>query len=111
VDGQLAGEGAQLWIRRVGGGACANTADDGIAFAPFFPLGRFTPLQSDVLDRVTSRLGASPQQTALAWLLQRSPTIALIPGTSSVGHLRDNVAAADLNLPTDAVAELDGIDR
>jgi aryl-alcohol dehydrogenase-like predicted oxidoreductase len=84
-------------------------ATEGIAYAPFFPLGGFTPLQSDVLDQVATRVGASPQQTALAWLLQRSPTIVLIPGTSSVGHLRDNVAAADLKLPADAVAELDGI--
>ena len=62
-----------------------------------------------MLDRVAARLGASPQQTALAWLLQRSPTIVLIPGTSSVSHLRENIAAADLELPADAVEELDGI--
>jgi aryl-alcohol dehydrogenase-like predicted oxidoreductase len=84
-------------------------AEEGIAFAPFFPLGGFTPLQSDVLDRVAARLGASPQQTALAWLLQRSPTIVPIPGTSSLSHLRENIAAADLELPADAVKELDGI--
>ncbi|MFG1708290.1 oxidoreductase [Nonomuraea sp. M3C6] len=84
-------------------------ADEGISYVPFFPLGGFTPLQSDVLDRVAARLGASPQQTALAWLLRRSPTILLIPGTSSLGHLRENVAAADLALPEDAVAELDAI--
>jgi pyridoxine 4-dehydrogenase len=84
-------------------------AREGIAFAPFFPLGGFTPLQSDVLDRVASRLDASPQQVALAWLLQRSPTIVLIPGTSSVAHLRENVAAASLALPADAVEELNAI--
>jgi pyridoxine 4-dehydrogenase len=87
----------------------ARCADEGIAYAPYFPLGGFTPLQSDVLDRVAVRIGASAQQTALAWLLQRSATIALIPGTSSVTHLRDNIAAADLALPADAVAELDTI--
>jgi aryl-alcohol dehydrogenase-like predicted oxidoreductase len=87
----------------------ARCADEGIAFAPFFPLGGFTPLQSDVLDRVAARIGASPQQTALAWLLRRSATMALIPGTSSVGHLRENIAAADLTLPEDAVKELDDI--
>jgi aryl-alcohol dehydrogenase-like predicted oxidoreductase len=84
-------------------------AADGIAFAPFFPLGGFTPLQSATLHEVASRIGASPQQTALAWLLQRSPTIVLIPGTSSAGHLRENVAAAELALPDDAVKELDAI--
>ena len=82
---------------------------EGIACAPFFPLGGFTPLQSDVLDRVAARLEASVQQVALAWLLQRSPAIVVIPGTSSVAHLRENVAAASLELPADAVAELDAI--
>ncbi|MFI6233634.1 oxidoreductase [Micromonospora sp. NPDC050784] len=84
-------------------------AAENIAFAPFFPLGGFTPLQSDTLDSVAARLGASPQQVALAWLLQRSPTIVLIPGTSSVAHLRENMAAADLKLPADAIEELDGL--
>jgi aryl-alcohol dehydrogenase-like predicted oxidoreductase len=82
---------------------------EGVAFAPFFPLGGFTPLQSDVLDRVAARLGASGQQVALAWLLQRSPTIVLIPGTSSVAHLRENVSAASLQLPAEAIEELDAI--
>ena len=86
-------------------------ARDGIAFAPFFPLGGFSPLQSDVLDRVATRLDASAQQVALAWLLQRSSTMALIPGTSSVAHLRENIAAAALVLPADAIAELDAIGR
>ena len=84
-------------------------AREGIAYTPFFPLGGFTPLQSAVLDAVAARLGASPRQVALAWLLQRSPTILLIPGTSSVEHLRENVAAANLELPLDAVLELDAI--
>ena len=82
-------------------------AKENIAYAPFFPLGGFSPLQSRILEDVATRLGASPHQVALAWLLQRSPTIVLIPGTSSVAHLRENVAAADLVLPADAVAELD----
>jgi aryl-alcohol dehydrogenase-like predicted oxidoreductase len=84
-------------------------AQEGIAYVPFFPLGGFTPLQSDVLARVAGRVGASGQQVALAWLLQRSPTIALIPGTSTVAHLRENVAAADLDLPADALDELGAI--
>ncbi|WP_326600994.1 oxidoreductase [Streptomyces sp. NBC_01800] len=84
-------------------------AAENIAFTPFFPLGGFSPLQSQTLTDVAARLDASPQQAALAWLLQRSSTIALIPGTSSRAHLRQNIAAADLTLPTDAVAELDTI--
>ncbi|GGZ66968.1 oxidoreductase [Streptomyces echinoruber] len=86
-------------------------AAEGIAFVPYFPLGGFTPLQSETLTRVAARLGASPQQVALAWLLHRSPAIALIPGTSSVAHLHENIAAADLALPADALEELDGIGR
>ena len=84
-------------------------ASEGIAFAPYFPLGGFTPLQSSELDRVAARIGASPQQTALAWLLARSPTIVVIPGTSSVSHLRENVAAADIELSEQDVRELDAI--
>jgi aryl-alcohol dehydrogenase-like predicted oxidoreductase len=84
-------------------------AADGIAYVPFFPLGGFDPLQSDTLNRVAANLGASPMQVALAWLLQRSPNVLLIPGTSSVDHLRENVAAADLQLPQEALAELDSI--
>ena len=86
-------------------------AAEGIAYAAYFPLGGFTPLQSATLSDVAGRLGASAQQVALAWLLQRSPAMALIPGTSSVAHLRENIAAADLVLPPDAVAELDAIGR
>jgi pyridoxine 4-dehydrogenase len=82
---------------------------EGIAYAPFFPLGGFSPLQSDALDKVAAALGASPQQVALAWLLQRSPAITVIPGTSAVAHLRENIAAASLRLPADAIAELDAI--
>ncbi|SEC30031.1 Predicted oxidoreductase [Streptomyces sp. 2231.1] len=86
-----------------------RTAAENIVFVPYFPLGGFTPLQSETLAKVAARLEASPQQVALAWLLRRSPNIALIPGTSSVAHLRENIAAAALVLPDDAVAELDGI--
>ncbi|WIX81930.1 oxidoreductase [Amycolatopsis carbonis] len=81
----------------------------GIAFVPYFPLGGFSPLQSSALDACAARLGAKPMQVALAWLLQRSPAIAVIPGTSSMAHLRENVAAAALELPADVVAELDAI--
>ena len=84
-------------------------AADGIAYVPFFPLGGFTPLQSTALSEVAAGLGATPMQVALAWLLQRSPNILLIPGTSSVGHLRENLAAAELKLPAEAVRVLDGI--
>src|SRR6185312_545333 len=85
------------------------TARDGIAFVPYFPLGGFTPLQSGALDAVAERLGTTPMSVALAWLLQRSPNMLLIPGTSSVAHLSQNIAGAALDLPTDAVAELDAI--
>ncbi len=85
------------------------TAAQGIAYVPYFPLGGFTPLQSGALDAVASRLGVSSLTVALSWLLQRSPNILLIPGTSSVAHLRDNVASAGFVLPEDAVAELDAI--
>jgi pyridoxine 4-dehydrogenase len=86
-----------------------DLAGDGIAYVPFFPLGGFTPLQSSTLDKVANRLGATPMQVALAWLLQRAPNIVLIPGTSSRAHLRENLAAADLDLPAEALRELDGI--
>ena len=87
------------------------TARQGIAFVPYFPLGGFSALQSDALQSVADRLGATPLAVALAWLLHRSPNILLIPGTSSVAHLRENVAAAGLKLPDDAIAELDAIGR
>ena len=85
------------------------TAEQGIAYVPYFPLGGFSPLQSDALEGVAARLGATPMAVALAWLLRRSPNILLIPGTASVAHLRENVAAATLELPPDAAAELDAI--
>lgn len=88
-----------------------DLARQGVAYVPFFPLGGFSPLQSDTLSSVARTLGATPMQVALAWLLQRSPNILLIPGTSSPEHLRENVAAAPLILPEDALAELDGIGR
>lgn len=81
----------------------------GIAYVPFFPLGGFTPLQSDTLASVARKLGATPMQVALAWLLRRAPNILLIPGTSSVGHLRENLAAAELDLPREAIDVLNGI--
>jgi aryl-alcohol dehydrogenase-like predicted oxidoreductase len=81
----------------------------GIAYVPFFPLGGFTPLQSSTLSNVASRLGATPMQVALAWLLHRSPDILLIPGTSSVAHLRENLAAANLALSPEVLNELDAI--
>jgi pyridoxine 4-dehydrogenase len=84
-------------------------ARDGIPYVPFFPLGGFTPLQSSTLSDVASRLGATPIQVALAWLLCRSPNILLIPGTSSVAHLRENLAVAELNLPREAIKALNGI--
>jgi pyridoxine 4-dehydrogenase len=86
-------------------------AREGIGYTPFFPLGGFSPLQSGALDAVASRLGATPMQVALVWLLRRSPSILLIPGTSSVAHLRENVAAASLELAAEAVAELDAIGK
>jgi aryl-alcohol dehydrogenase-like predicted oxidoreductase len=84
-------------------------AGQGIAYVPFFPLGGFSPLQSETLQAVATRLDATPMAVALAWLLQRSPNILLIPGTSSVAHLRENVAAAGLTLPEDELAALDSI--
>ena len=81
-------------------------AEQGIAYVPFFPLGGFTPLQSSALTAVASRLDATPMSVALAWLLRRSPNILLIHGTSSVAHLRENVAGAGLPLSDDDLAEL-----
>jgi pyridoxine 4-dehydrogenase len=80
-----------------------------IAYVPFFPLGGFSPLQSSALDSAASSLGATPMQVALAWLLQRAPNVLLIPGTSSVQHLRENLAAGELSLPTDVLAKLNAI--
>jgi len=86
-----------------------SLAKQGIGYVPFFPLGGFTPLQSDTLSSVAARLDSTPMSVALAWLLQRSPNILLIPGTSSVKHLRENIAGASLQLPDDAIRELNGI--
>jgi aryl-alcohol dehydrogenase-like predicted oxidoreductase len=94
---------------RVDDAVIDSLAEQGIAYVPYFPLGGFTPLQSTALESVASRLGASPMAVALAWLLQRSPNILLIPGTSSVAHLRENVTGAGLALPQDALHELDAI--
>jgi pyridoxine 4-dehydrogenase len=85
------------------------TAQHGIAYVPYFPLGGFTPLQSGALEAVARQLGATPMAVALAWLLQRSPNMLLIPGTSSVAHLRENTAGAGLELSPDALAQLDAI--
>jgi pyridoxine 4-dehydrogenase len=96
----------------------ANRSDDGlidalakqdIAYVPFFPLGGFTPLQSTVLDEAAASIQATPMQVALAWLLQRSPNVLLIPGTSSVGHLRENLNAAAIQLPAEVVTTLDSM--
>ncbi|HTW25340.1 MAG TPA: aldo/keto reductase, partial [Candidatus Baltobacteraceae bacterium] len=84
-------------------------AKQGIAYVPFFPLGGFTPLQSSELDQVAASLDSTPMQIALAWLLHRSPNILTIPGTSSVSHLRENLAAAALELPADTITTLNSI--
>ena len=86
-------------------------ARQGIAYVPFFPLGGFNPLQSSLLNSTAEALNATPMQVALAWLLQRSPNILLIPGTSSLEHLRENLKAASLQLPTEVLADLDAIGR
>jgi aryl-alcohol dehydrogenase-like predicted oxidoreductase len=86
-----------------------DLARQGIAYVPFFPLGGFTPLQSSTLSDVAVRLGLTPMQVALAWLLRRAPNILLIPGTSSVVHLRENLAAGQLTLSPQISAELDAI--
>ena len=86
-----------------------SLAEQGIAYVPFFPLGGFSPLQSTTLSAVAASIGATPMQTALAWLLRRSPNILLIPGTSSVAHLRENLAVADIVLPDDAMVRLNAI--
>jgi aryl-alcohol dehydrogenase-like predicted oxidoreductase len=95
--------------QRVDDALIDSLAAQGIAYVPYFPLGGFSPLQSQALASVAARLNATPMAVALAWLLQRSPNILLIPGTSSVAHLRENVAGAALSLSEDDLAELDGI--
>ena len=86
-----------------------SLAQQGIAYVAFFPLGGFTPLQSSALDRVAASMQTTSTQVALAWLLQRSPNILLIPGTSSIEHLRENLRAAALELPSNAITELDAV--
>ena len=86
-----------------------DLAAQGIACVPFFPLGGFTPLQSSVLDAAAASLGATPMQLALAWLLQRSPNVLLIPGTSSLQHLRENLRAAEFTLSAEIIGQLDAI--
>ena len=86
-----------------------DLAKQGIAYVPFFPLGGFTPLQSSALDAAAASLGITPMQVALAWLLQRSPNILLIPGTSSLEHLRENLKAATIQLPSEVIADLNSI--
>ncbi|SPK02034.1 pyridoxine 4-dehydrogenase [Methylorubrum extorquens DM4] len=93
-------------VHRADDALIEELAAAGTAYVPFFPLGGFSPLQSTTLSAVAERLGATPMQVALAWLLRRAPNILLIPGTSSVAHLRENLAAADLTLPDDVMAEL-----
>jgi pyridoxine 4-dehydrogenase len=90
-------------------GFIADLTGQGIPYVPFFPLGGFTPLQSSRLDAAAASLRVTPMQVALAWLLQRSPNILLIPGTSSLGHLRENLKAATLQLPAEMIADLDSI--
>ncbi|OHV15848.1 oxidoreductase [Methylorubrum extorquens] len=93
-------------VHRTDDALIEELAATGTAYVPFFPLGGFSPLQSTTLSAVAERLGATPMQVALAWLLRRAPNILLIPGTSSVAHLRENLAAADLTLPDDVMEEL-----
>ena len=96
-------------VQRADDALVEELADMGIAYVPFFPLGGFTPLQSSILSDVATQIGATPMQTALAWLLQRARNILLIPGTSSVGHLRENLAAAELSLSDEVLARLNTI--
>ena len=86
-----------------------DLAAQSLAYVPFFPLGGFTPLQSSVLDSAAAALQATPMQVALAWLLQRSPNILLIPGTSSIAHLRENLKAAQIQIPAEVLEDLDTI--
>jgi aryl-alcohol dehydrogenase-like predicted oxidoreductase len=96
---------------RTDDGFIDDLAKQGIAYVPFFPLGGFTPLQSSVLDEAAATLKVTPMQVALAWLLQRAPNVLLIPGTSSVKHLRENLQAAALEIPEGILGELNSIGR
>jgi aryl-alcohol dehydrogenase-like predicted oxidoreductase len=95
--------------RRADDALIDDLARDGVPYVPYFPLGGFNPLQSSVLSEVAARVDATPMQIALAWLLRRAPNILLIPGTSSLRHLRENLAAAEIKLPDDATTALNGI--
>jgi aryl-alcohol dehydrogenase-like predicted oxidoreductase len=95
--------------QRMDDGFIEDLAGHGIAYVPFFPLGGFTPLQSSELDEAAAAMQVTPMQVALAWLLQRSPNILLIPGTSSVAHLRENLEAATLRIPAEVLGSLDSI--
>ena len=94
---------------RADDGLIDDLAHDGIAYVPFFPLGGFSPLQSDTLSNVAVRLNVTPMQVALAWLLQRSPNILVIPGTSSLKHLRENLQSATLQIPAEELSALDAM--
>ena len=96
-------------VQRSDDGFLDELAEQGVAYVPFFPLGGFSPLQSAALDAAAASLGATPMQVALAWLLQRAPNILLIPGTSSLAHLRENLRAATLTIPRETLANLNGI--
>jgi pyridoxine 4-dehydrogenase len=98
-------------VHRTDDGFVDDLAARGVAYVPFFPLGGFTKLQSSTLDAAAASLKATPMQLALAWLLQRSPNILLIPGTSSVAHLRENLAASTLEIPRVVLADLDALGR
>ena len=98
-------------VQRADDGFIDELAGLGVPYVPFFPLGGFTPLQSSELDEVAASLQATPMQVALAWLLRRSPNMLLIPGTSSVAHLRENLAAAELAIPDDLGKKLDAIGK
>ena len=98
-------------VHRNDDGFVDDLAAQGVAYVPFFPLGGFTPLQSSILDKSAALLQATPMQLALAWLLQRSPNILLIPGTSSVAHLKENLEAARLEIPREVLADLDSLGR
>jgi aryl-alcohol dehydrogenase-like predicted oxidoreductase len=98
-------------VHRNDDGFVDDLATGGVAFVPFFPLGGFTPLQSSILDAAAASLHATPMQLALAWLLQHSPNILLIPGTSSVAHLRENLEASKLEIPREVLDDLDSLGR
>jgi aryl-alcohol dehydrogenase-like predicted oxidoreductase len=98
-------------VLRKDDGFVDDLAAGGVAYVPFFPMGGFTPVQSSILDDAAASLHATPMQLALAWLLQRSPNILLIPGTSSVAHLRENLEASKLEIPREVLDDLDSLGR